>query len=189
MHVLRVVRVLPPVLIVAAVVAAASSVLSARPDLQKAKSNVDASWKALAPQLDHRYVLLTAVDDKLDAIPGPLHTLVADVVGAVTHWQDVRAHGAMASQVEAANNIEALARELVATAAASPRVQDNAAVSLLLTQFLNDTSRTAAGGFNRNVTSYEHERRGPVRTVVASLLGDATIPVLDTTPTTPGTPA
>jgi hypothetical protein len=39
------------------------------------------------------------------------------------------------------------------------------------------------------VTSYEHERRGPVRTVVASLLGDATIPVLDTTPTTPGTPA
>ena len=111
------------------------------------------------------------------------------VDGAVTHWQDVRAHGAMASQVEAANNIEALARELVATAAASPRVQGNAVVSLLLTQFVKDASRTAASGFNRNVTSYEHERRGPVRTVVASLLGDTTIPVLDTTPTTPGTPA
>ena len=48
MHVLRVVRVLLPVLIVAAVVGAGSSVLSARPDLQKAKRNVDASWTSVS---------------------------------------------------------------------------------------------------------------------------------------------
>jgi len=186
MHVLRVVRVLLPVLIVAAVVGAASSVLSARPDIQKAKTNLDTSWTALSPQLDHRYVLLAGVDDKLRTVPGPIHALVTDVDAAVSHWHDVRAHAAaVASQVAAANDVEALSRELVATAAASPRVQGNTAVSLLMTQFLNDTSRSAASGFNRDVTSYEHERRGPVRTVVASLLGDGTIPVLDTTATTP----
>jgi len=50
-----------------------------------------------------------------------------------------------------------------------------------LATFLDDTSQTAAAEFNRDVVSYEHERRGPVRTVVASVLGDGAIPVLDTT--------
>ena len=93
MHVLRVVRVLLPVLIVAAVVAAGSSVLSARPDLQKAKRNVDSSWSSLSGQLDHRYVLLAAVDDKLRPIPGPIRTLVGDVDGALAAGA-TRAHPA-----------------------------------------------------------------------------------------------
>ena len=48
-------------------------------------------------------------------------------------------------------------------------------------QFLTDSSRAAALDFNQKVASYEHERRGPVRAVVASVLGDGAIPVLDTT--------
>ena len=50
-----------------------------------------------------------------------------------------------------------------------------------LAQFLRDPSRAAAVAFNQKVASYEHERRGPVRAVVASVLGDDAIPVLDTT--------
>jgi hypothetical protein len=181
MHVLRVVRVLLAVMVVAAVVAAGSSLLSARPDLQKAKHAVDTSWSTLSGRLDHRYGLLGAVDDKIRPIPGPIHSLVGDVDGALARWRDVRTHSSLANQVDAANDLEALARRLVATATASPRVKSNATVLPALGQFLGDDSRAAAADFNRDVVSYEHERRGPVRTVVASVLGDGAIPVLDTT--------
>ena len=185
MHVLRVVRVLLAVLIAAAVVAAGSSVLSARPDLQKTKHDVDTSWSTLArQQLDARYVLLTQVDAKLRPIAGPVHALVTEVDTALARWRDVRAHAGVAVQVGAANNLEALARRLVATASASPRVSKNAAALQALRTFLANPTRTgAAESFNKNVASYEHERRGPVRAVVASILGDGSIPGLDTTPT------
>ncbi len=181
MHVVRVVRVLLPVLIVAAIVGAGSSVLSARPDIEKAKRNVDTAWSSLSTGLDHRYLLLAAVDDQLRPVPGPVHSLVGSVDTALARWRDVRAHGGLATQVEAANDVEGLGRELIATAAASPRVHGNSSVLVALAKFLSDGSQRAATAFNANVTSYEHERRGPVRTVVASLLGDGTIPVLDTT--------
>jgi hypothetical protein len=183
MHVVRVLRVLLPVLVVAAVVGAGSSVLSARPDLQKAKRDVDASWSALSGRLDNRYVLLASVDDKLRPIPGPIHAIVGDVDSALARWHDVRTHGGVAAQVAAANDLEGFARRLVATAAASPRVSNDKAVLQALAQFLGDGSRAGAASFNKTVTSYEHERRGPVRTVVASLLGEGAIPVLDTTDT------
>ena len=109
MHVLRVGRVLLPVLIVAAVVAAGSSVLSARPDLQKAKRNVDTSWSSLSGQLDHRYVLLAAVDDTLRPVVGPIRTLVGDVDTALVRWHDARQHTDVAAQVAAANDVEAFA--------------------------------------------------------------------------------
>ena len=183
MHVLRFVRVLVPVLIVAAVVAAGSSVLSARPDLQKARRNVDASWSSLSGRLDQRYVLLAAVDEKFRPIPGPIHSLVSDVDGALGRWRDARAHSSVASQVHAANDVEGLARRLVATASVSPRVRSNAAALTALGRFLRDPSRGPAGAFNDVVAKYEHERHGPVREVVASVLGDDSIPVLDTTAT------
>jgi hypothetical protein len=182
MHVLRVVRVLLAVLIVAAIVGAGSSVLSARPDLEKAKRNVDTSWSALAPRLDTRYELLKNVDDGLRPIPGPVHALVGDADAALAHWRDVRAHSDVAAQVAAANAVEAVARRMVATASVSPRVSANAAALTVLSPFLKDAARAnGGGGFNDDVTSYEHERRGPVRTLIASVLGDGSIPVLDTT--------
>ena len=186
MHVLRVVRVLLLVLIVAAVVGAGSSVLSARPDLQKAKRNVDTSWSSLSAQLDQRYVLLANVDVALRPIHGPIQTLVGDVDAAIKHWKDVRGHSGIATQVKAANNVEGLARRLVATAGASPRVKNNDTTVLpALGAFLaNQAKLTAGGTFNQNVVKYENERRGPVRAIVASLLGDSEIPVLDATPVT-----
>jgi hypothetical protein len=183
MHVLRFVRVLLPVLIVAAVVGAGVSVLSARPDIQKSRSNVDASWTSVSGQLDHRYDLLAAVDQSLQPIPGPVHTLVGSVDAALAHWRSVRPRGSIATQVAAANDVEGLARRLIATQAASPRVKNNAKVLTAVGAFLSDPWLNAANAFNQRVTSYERERRGPVRALVASMLGDASIPVLDTTST------
>jgi ribosomal protein L18E len=184
MHVLRVVRVLLPVLIVAAIVGAGSSVLSARPDLQKAKRSVDSSWTTLSKQLDTRYAALSALDDNLRPVPGPMHTLVNDLDAALARWRDARAHSALAAQVGAANDVEALARRLLRTEAVSPRVRNNAKILTAVAKFLADPSRDAANVFNQRVASYEHERHGPVRAVVASVLGDGSIPVLDTTSTT-----
>ncbi len=189
MHVLRVVRVLLPVLIVAAVVAAGSSVLSARPDLQKAKGKVDSSWSTVAGQLDDRYLLLAAVNDQLRPIPGPVHTLVTQQDAALAHWRSTRAHGSVAAQVQAANDVEALARRVITTAAASPRVQGNSGVITAVGKFLADPSHQAAADFNQTVVSYENDRRGPVRAVVASVLGDGSIPTLDTSTTEPTTTA
>jgi len=44
-----------------------------------------------------------------------------------------------------------------------------------------------AAVLNKAVQTYERERRGPVRAVVASVLGDGTIPALDTTDTSVST--
>jgi hypothetical protein len=185
MHVLRVVRVLLLVLVAAVVVGAASSVLSARPDLQNAKRDVDTSWSALSGQLSQRYLLLADANQKLQPIPGPIRGLVGDVGAALTNWRDAKEHGAVAAQVKAANNVEGLARRLVATAAVSPRVKSNPDAQKALVKFIGDGSRAgaSAGDFNKSVETYEHERRGPVRAVVASVLGDGTIPALDTTET------
>jgi hypothetical protein len=183
MHVLRVVRVLLVVLVVAAVVGAGSSVLSARPDLDSAKRNVDTAWATLAPALNTRYVQLALVNQRLQAVPGPVHTLVGDTDTAIAHWRDVRQHGGVASQVAAANDVEAIARRLLATQAASPRVNGNATLLSDVGKYLDLSTHPAAVDFNQTVDSYEHERRGPVRAVVASVLGDGSIPTLDDTVT------
>jgi hypothetical protein len=183
MHVLRVVRVLLPLLIVAALVGAGSSVLSARPDLQKAKRNVDASWTSVSGQLDNRYVLLAKVDDNLRPVPGPMHAIVTDLDTALAHWRAVHNHSGVATQVNAANDVEALARRLVLTATTSPRVKNNVTIVNVIADYLRVSSTTAATAFNQRVNSYERRRRGPVRAVVARLVGDGEIPALDTTAT------
>ncbi len=182
MHVVfRVLRVLMPVLLIGAIVAIVVSVLTARPQLQSAERKVDASWNALAPQLGARYNLLAAADTQLRPIPGPVHSLVADVDTAITRWRDAQAHGSVRQQVLAANSLEAYGRRLLAVAAASPRVAGSAGAKQALAAYLADRSFTAAGSFNGTVATYERERRGPVRGVVASVMGIADIPALDTT--------
>lgn len=185
MHVLRVVRVLLVVLVVAAVVGAGSSVLSARPDLENAKRKVDSAWTTLAPALDRRYLQLAAVNDALRPVPGPVHGLVVNTDAALAHWRDVRRNGGVAAQVAAANDVEALARRLLATQAVSPRVRGNATLSKAVVEYVDMSTHNAAADFNGTVESYEHERRGPLRAVVASVLGDASIPTIDDT-VTPG---
>ena len=189
MHVLRVVRVLLVVLVVAAVVGAGSSVLSARPDLDNAKRNVDTTWTAVASQLDARYLQLAAVAQHLAAVPGPVHTVAAEADTALSHWRDVRQHGSVAAQVAAANEVEAMARRLLATQAASPRVRGNTTLVNDVDRFLSLSTGTAAADFNQAVESYEHERRGPVRAVVAGILRDRAIPTLDDTQIRQGGPA
>jgi hypothetical protein len=179
------VRVLLPVTVVALVVAAIVAVFSARPDIQQAKRRVDASWGTLSPQLDQRYALLQKADTATLAIPGPVHQVAADVQTGLTRWQAVRTHGSVRDQVAAANALEGLGRRLLATAVASPRAAQNAPAKAALEAYVANQAVATAADFNATVASYARERQGPVRTVVANMLGDGDIPALDTT----GTPA
>jgi hypothetical protein len=181
MHVLRVVRVLIPVAIAIVLVAAGSSLLSARPDLTSAQHDVQTSWSQVAPALDARYTKLKTVNTAIRTVPGPVATLVRDVGGALDRWNDARAHASVAGQVSAANAVEGLARRLVATATVSPRLRGNDAVLGAFSDFLHDPARSRAAAFNEAVVRYEHERHGPLRALVASILGDDAVPALDTT--------
>ena len=134
--------------------------------------------------LDTRYQLLANASTALAGLQGPVHIVADDVNAAAARWRhDRQSRAPVADQVGAANDLEAAGRQLVATASASPRVQANAPAQAALAAYLGDKALTGASGnngFNPSVASYEHERRGPVRAVVASMLGDGDIPALDT---------
>ena len=175
------IRFLFPVLIVAAVVGLVVSVVSACPDLQKAKRQVDASWTDLTPHLDARYALLATADAKLHTTSGPVHQLIANVDAALVQWRQVSGHASVREQVDAANALEALSRRLLATANVSPRVAADTAARTALSAFSGDQTLSTANGFNTTVATYERDRRGPIRHFVANMLGADDIPALDTT--------
>ena len=183
MHVLfRVLRVLLPLAIVIAVVAAAVSLFTARPDLEHAKRGLDRAWTPVATRLGAHYTLLSAADGKLRGLSGPVRELADDVKVAIVRWQGAVASRDVEAQVHAANDLEALGHRLVATARDSRRVRADAGVSAAVEAYATDpayataTTTAAVDAFNRAVNTYEQQRRGPVRAVVASLLGDDDIP-------------
>jgi hypothetical protein len=190
MFVVRALRVLVPALIVLAVVAVVVSVLSARPDLQHAKRNVDRAWPSLSATLDAHYTALGQTNQKLLTLTGPVRELAGSVDDAMKRWTTATASGDVASQVRAANTLEGLSRRLVTTAESSQRVKKDQAAVLAVAAFALNAASTSNGpavdAFNRAVTSYEKERRGPVRGIVARALGDGDIPVF--TPAPPPNP-
>src|SRR6266576_1183049 len=119
----RVVRLLLPFVIVLVVVAGVVAVLSARPDQQNAKRSVDRTWSPLSNDLNQRYLLLSAADDKVLALPpGPVRDIADSVHSALDGWQAATTRKSVEPQVRAANTLEALGRRLVAAARASDRV-------------------------------------------------------------------
>ncbi|HWS47272.1 MAG TPA: hypothetical protein VN636_15500 [Acidimicrobiia bacterium] len=182
--VLHVVRILVPVLLVVVVVGALASLFTARPDLQRARRRVDTAWAAVAPQLGERYALLATADKQVDTVPGPVHAITAELDPALARWQAaVQGHADVGTQVSVANTLEALGRRLLATATASPRVKGQSAVQQSLAAYAFGPRISGAADYNATVAAYERQRRGPVRAVVASLLGEGDIPALDTTST------
>ena len=177
MRVLRALRILIPLIAAMLVVAAAVTVFTARPDLQRDKRAVDRTWNTLRPQLAARYTVLAGTADKLRAIPGPVGQLVAaDVAPALARWQAVVGNGSTAAQVRAANSLESVGRRLIAIAGDSPRVEADRAARDAVDAFAQNTSYTAAVAFSSAVTTYEQERRGPLRSVVSEVFGYDGIP-------------
>ncbi len=176
----RVVRLLLPLVIVLVVVAGVVAVLTARPDQQDAKRSVDRAWTPLAHDLQQRYFLLTAADEKLLGLSGPVRELADDVHDALDRWQSAASHKNVEPQVRAANTLEALGRRLVAAARVSDRVKANADSTNAVNAFAGDSmSGDRVKAYNDAVRKYARERRGPVRGIVASVLGNPEIPAFE----------
>jgi hypothetical protein len=181
MRVMRAVRFLIPLLIVALLVVVGVSVLTARPDLQDAQHAVNATWASLVPDLNGRYFKLENADHQLQSVTGPSRALVSDLDGALSRWTAAQKHGSLAQQVDAANALEAIAQRI----AAAPRVQSNVQAHAALTAFSGQAAPSATKAFNDAVVHYHKALQGPIRSVVASAFGYDDVPTFDP----PGTSA
>ena len=178
---LRLLRIFVPLLIIAAIVAGAAVVLSSRSDLQSARRDVGNAWKPLRAALDTRYGTLATADNAVSSTPGPLHQLVEQVDHADANWRTLESSGgSVASQVQAANELEALGRQLVLTAHATPRlVGDTTALAAVDAYAKQATPTAAAATFNAAVSRYQRERTRPARRFASGVLGYNSIPAYD----------
>jgi hypothetical protein len=177
MRVLRTLRVLIRLLIATVLVAAVVIVLTTQPDLRRDKRAVDRKWDALRPQLVERYTVLKSTSAELAKVTGPVSQLVSsDVEPALARWQAVVGNASTATQVQAANDVESAAARLVAAAKDSPRVKGDRDAQAAVDAFAENTSYQGGLEFVAAVTKYEQTRRGPLRSVVAGILGYDDIP-------------
>jgi len=156
---------------------------TAHGSLDRTRKSTTASWAQLRPALDARYLSLAAANHALASVAGPDRTLVAQVDGAITAWQNA-AHAPVTTQVTDANTLEALGRELVTTVDASPRLRGVGAVQQTTNAYATAALPAPAQGFARAVRSYERARGSAFRRPVVALFGYDSIPGFDASPTT-----
>jgi hypothetical protein len=178
----RILRVVLPLAILAIAVAAAASVLSARPDLRDAERAVERAWAPVALDLTRQYRAIDDADERLRALPGPVHDLAEELHAAVQRWNEAIGQGDVGPQVRAANTVEATRRRLVAAARVSPRVEGDPQAARAVVTLSTDTAGSRVEQFNEAVHRYERERRGPVRRLVAALLGNGHVPAFAPAP-------
>jgi hypothetical protein len=176
-------------LVVALVVLVGGGILAltARPDLDRARNDVESRWQALRPALDARYELLAQANQEAKTAGGPERDVVRSIDAALAKWRRDR-NGPVATQVDDANVLEGLGRRLTATVNASPRLMASDAVVLRTAQFEDAEVPEQARSFNAAVRDYEDARGGSVRRPIAGLLGfdpvaSFDIPVPATAPT------
>jgi|SRR5690349_1683932 len=185
MSVLRWLRIFLPLLLVAVLVAAVVLVFSSRSDLKDARGRVDTAWDQLRRgQLDSRYDVLHSAfaNDAIKTVPGPFHAIVQNVAFAYQHWRDLETHnGSTASEVQAANDLEAAGRRLVYAAHQAPRLTGNQTALAKVDAFAAQAPPSKAKPFEAAVARFEKVRSRPVNRLAARVLGYDAIPDYDAT--------
>jgi hypothetical protein len=159
-------------------------VLTSRPDLENARDDVNARWRALRPGLDQRYALLAQANAATKTAGGPERNLVNDVEQALVSWRADKTKS-VDTQVDDANELEALGRRLTNTVDQSARLQAIPTVVTRAGQFDQAQLPVSATGFNQAVRDYENARGGSLRRPVASLLGYPSMTSLDASGSAP----
>lgn len=175
----RMIRRLLLVLVVAAVVAVTAVGVTARPDLERRRDDAVQHWRPLREPLDARYAALADLNDAVREAGGPERDVTGAIDTALAAW---RASGdaPVARQVDTANDLEGLARRLLATIADSARLHGAAAVSAAADAFAGQPIPESARAFNSAARDYRDARAGVLREPVAGLLGHDPLPLLDT---------
>ena len=115
MRILRGLRILIPVLLLLAVVAAGAAVLSARPVIDDARSRAEETWAAVDERLGPHYRLLETAATRVATVIGPERTMADETRAAIAAWRDARG-GPLADEVGSANAVEALGRRQIGRA-------------------------------------------------------------------------
>jgi hypothetical protein len=180
MRFLRLLRIFIPLLVIAAIVAGVIVVLTSRSELQSARRQVNATWRPLRAELDSRYQVLENANAAVKDVPGPLHKIVLQLEDTSKEWSDLRTNGgSVASQVKAANKLEALGRRLVQAARAAPRLRGKPELATINTYASSPPPRDTVAPFEEAVSHYERERNRPARRLAASILGYDSVPAYD----------
>jgi hypothetical protein len=147
-------------------------VVTVRPGLQDDAQEVRRTWKPLLQPLAVRYTALTGVAAALDAAGNGNREQTKELTRALSDWQLLKTTSDDGAQSRTANQLEGLASRVRTTAAASPRLQTNAALTAAIAGF--DAAKVPPRlitRYNDAVLRYERNRDGALRGIVANLDG------------------
>jgi hypothetical protein len=169
------------VLVIALVVLVGSALLAltARPDLNRTRSDVRARWAPLRTELESRYQLLANANNATRAAGGPERAIVSDIDAALADWRASKT-ASVTTQVHAANVLEALGRRLTTAVTGSARLRAMNAVIAAARAYANAAEPPSAAAFDTAVRKYENARGGSFRRPVVGLFGYDSIPSYDT---------
>lgn len=167
------------VLLLFAAIAGAAIALTTRPDLERARDDATATWKAVRSPLTARYDALSKADNAARAAGGTGRDVVEDIGAALDRWRAAASGSPVSEQVAAANELEGLIRRLTASVEASGRLRSDATVTAAVSGLADAKIPEAGRAFNEAARDYAAKRGGPVRHVVSGLLGYDEIPALD----------
>ncbi len=167
------------VLLLLVAVAVAAIALTARPELDRARDDVTATWRSVRGPLTARYDLLATATDAASEAGGAGRDVVEDLGAALDRWRAAASGSPVSEQVAAANELEGLTRRLTAAVEASERLGGDAAVASALADLAGADIPEAARAFDDAVRDYESARGGTARRAVAGILGYDEIPALD----------
>jgi hypothetical protein len=175
---MRIVRRWVPLLLVLVVVAVVALVLTSRPDLEDASSDVDSTWDAATSALDQRYTLLADANGGVTGRPGPPGEISTEVGKSLQEWLDARESDDRNRAIDAANDLEGLGRRFVLVVSTSPTLAADPAVMDAVNAYANAAPPEELAAFSAAVRTYADERKGPVRGMVASMFGYDAIPII-----------
>ena len=166
-------------LVVVVIGGAVALVLVERPKLDDAQAAVDTAWKPLtAPdQLIARYQKLEGALSAFDAAGGQDRSVSRDLHAALEAWKAALKDGGTATQVKAANTVEAQGARLWANVTGNARFAEQAAVKDALAAWAGTKPPQALiTKFNKASRAFEDTRSTLLARPVALALSYEAIP-------------
>lgn len=174
----RTIRRLLLLLVVAAAMGVLAVAVTARPDLERTRDDAVERWRPMSDPLDARYAALADVNDAVREAGGPERDVSSELDTALAAWRASNS-APVATQVDAANALEGLARRLRTAIAASERLSDDPGVGEAVEGLDRHPVPESARVFNAAAADYHEARVGFLREPVAALLGHDPLSLLD----------
>jgi hypothetical protein len=166
--------------IVAVAAGAGALFLTTRPRLDDRRKAVDHAWSSVVPTIDQRAAKLFALDAAVIHVGGPKRDQSTAVESSLRSWQQART-GDVAGAIVAANEMEGSGRRLVALATdPTRRYRADPEVVRAVNDYVGSASAiaTSAPDVNDAIQRYDDARGGMLHRVVADILGDGELPRL-----------